>query len=687
MLYLTAYFPITSPTLIFFVVLIIILFAPIIMGKLRIPHIIGMVLAGMVIGQNGLDILTRDSSFELFGKVGLLYIMFLAGLEMDLESVKKNSRRFLIFGLLTCLIPLILTYTMSRWLLDYSHTASFLLGCIMASNTLIAYPIISRYGLQRNSSVMLSVGSSMLSLFLALMMLAALSAAYDEDTGFVFWIMFLIKFAAFLALLGWSIPKLARYFLRRYSDAVMQYIFVLSVMFLSAALSEAIGVEGIVGAFLAGLILNRYIPHVSPLMNRIEFIGNALFIPYFLIGVGMLINVHSLFEGFHMLWIVTLIAFFGTFGKALAAYLSSLLFRLPKAAGNMMFGLTCAHAAGAIAMVMVGMNLEVSPGVYLVNNEMLNGVVIMILITCIISTMVTDHASQQIILASRQENTGSPTPNADDEKIMLCVKYPEIAPQLLELAIMMRNEKLNRGLVALNVVYDDALSSKHQEQGQQLLERLQQRAAASDIQMQTQVRLASNIANGIKHAFREFGASEIMIVLTRFVQPLNTLRRIQVAVPSRAEFEPGFHRWLERLSRMASNLDCRIQFHGRNESMELIREYINNHHPSVRAEYTYMAHWNELPKLAANISDDHMFVVITARKGTISYKSALERLPNELRQHFSGKNLMILFPDQYGDAKEESMTFTAAQHQEESSVYDTISRWINHHRTKKHNSH
>ena len=711
MLYLSAYFPITSPTLIFFVVLIIILFAPIIMGKLRIPHIIGMVLAGMVIGQNGLDILTRDSSFELFGKVGLLYIMFLAGLEMDLESVKKNSRRFLIFGLLTCLIPLILTYTMSRWLLDYSHTASFLLGCIMASNTLIAYPIISRYGLQRNSSVMLSVGSSMLSLFLALMMLAALSAAYDEDTGFVFWIMFLIKFAAFLALLGWSIPKLARYFLRRYSDAVMQYIFVLSVMFLSAALSEAIGVEGIVGAFLAGLILNRYIPHVSPLMNRIEFIGNALFIPYFLIGVGMLINVHSLFEGFHMLWIVTLIAFFGTFGKALAAYLSSLLFRLPKAAGNMMFGLTCAHAAGAIAMVMVGMNLEVSPGVYLVNNEMLNGVVIMILITCIISTMVTDHASQQIILANRQENTGSQTPNADDEKIMLCVKYPEIAPQLLELAIMMRNEKLNRGLVALNVVYDDALSSKHQEQGQQLLERLQQRAAASDIQMQTQVRLASNIANGIKHAFREFACSEIVmgmhvhtdispkfwgefiqslynglnrqIILTRFVQPLNTLRRIQVCVPSRAEFEPGFHRWLERLSRLAEQLDCRIQFHGRQESLVLIAEYINNRHPSVRTEFTQMGHWNELPRLATSIADDHLFVIISARKGTISYKNAIERLPDELQKYYSGKNLMIIFPDQYGGHKDERMSFTEAQHHEENSIYDTILRWIHERKVKK----
>ena len=703
MQFLSTYFPIESPTLIFFVVLLIILLAPIIMGKLRIPHIIGMVLAGVLIGEHGLNILTRDSSFELFGKVGLLYIMFLAGLEMDLESVKKNSRRIFYFGILTCLIPLILTYVMAMWLLDYSATASFLLGCIMASNTLIAYPIISRYGLQRDSSVMLSVGSSMLSLFMALLMLAALAASYGEDVGFGFWAVFLLKFILFYAGCIWLIPKVTRYFLRRYSDAVMQFIYVLSVMFLSAACSEAIGVEGIVGAFIAGLILNRYIPHVSPLMNRIEFTGNAIFIPYFLIGVGMLINVRTLFEGTHMLWVVALIAFFGTFGKAVAAYLSSLLFRLPKSAGHMMFGLTCAHAAGAIAMVMVGMRLETSPGVYLVNNEMLNGVIIMILITCIISTMMTEHASKQIIL--REKAQWQPNKKeTDDEKILLCVKYPDIAPQLLELAIMMRNPKLKSEMVALNVVYDDKAANQHREQGLRLLEMLQQRASSIEVRMQTQVRLATNIANGIKHAFREFAASEIImgmhvhtevnpkfwgdfiqslynglnrqIILTRFVQPLNTLRRIQVVVPSRAEFEPGFHRWLERLARMASNLDCRIQFHGREESLELIREYINNHHTNVRAEYTFMAHWNELPKLAEQVNEDHMFVVVTARKGTISYKNALDRLPNELMQHFSGKNIMIIFPDQYGTQKEESMTFTAAQHQEESSIYDAILQWI-----------
>ena len=697
---LTSYFPITDPTLIFFVVLLIILIAPIVMSKLRIPHIIGMVLAGVMIGKYGFNILVRDNSFELFGRVGLYYIMFLAGLEMDMESVKKQSRSFVVFGLLTCFVPFLLTYVMAITVLGYAPAASFLLGCIMASNTLIAYPIIGRYGLQRHRSVLLSVGSSMISLFISLMMLAALSGSFNEESGWWFWVLFLLKFAAYCVGSVWLIPKLTRYFLRRYSDAVMQFIFVLGIMFLSAALTSMIGIEGIVGAFFSGLILNRYIPRVSPLMNRIEFIGNALFIPYFLIGVGMLINVRLLFSGLNVLWTVFLIVFIGTFGKAAAAYMSSLLFRLPKADGNMMFGLTSAHAAGAIAMVMVGMRLEVSPGEYLIDDNMLNGVVMMILFTCVISTLVTEHASKQIVLEEKGRWNEDNVVREDDEKILVCVKYPEIAPQLLYFSILLRNGRLNRDIVALNVVYDDQKSSQAREQGLRLLEQLQRQASASEVKLLTQVRLSTNIANGIKHAFKEFGCSEIImgmhihtdanprfwgefiqslynglnrqIILTRFVQPLSTLRRIRVAVPSRAEFEPGFHRWLERLSRVAGQLDCRIQFHGRKESLILIAEYVNNHHPHVRAEYTSMEHWNELPQLAADISEDHLFVVVTARKGTISYKNALERLPDELQRHFSGKNLMIIFPDQYGDTKDDRMSFTEAQHHEENSIYDYI---------------
>ena len=699
---LTQYFPITNPSLIFFLVLVIILLAPIIMGKLRIPHIIGMVLAGVAIGQYGFNILVRDDSFELFGRVGLYYIMFLAALEMDVEGVKKNKGRLSLFGLLTFAAPFTLTFIMSEWLLGYPTTASLLLGCLMASNTLIAYPIVSRYGQQRKPSVALSVGASMLSLLVALVVLAALVASHNGQTGVLFWLWFVAKFVIYCGGLAILIPKLTRWFLRRYSDAVMQFIFVMAMLFMSAVLSESIGLEGIFGAFLSGLILNRYIPHVSPLMNRIEFIGNALFIPYFLIGVGMLINVRLAFSDTSVLWVALAITLFGTAGKAIAAYLSALLFRLPlNTSGNMMFGLTSAHAAGAIAIIMVGMRLTTPDGSVLVTGEMLNGVVLMILLTCIISTVVTEQAAQQITLRDKeipQEDT------QDDEKMLIPMKYPEYAVRLVNLAIMMRNPKLGRGLVGLSVVYDDVDMRLNQERGQRLLEKVQQYAAAADVKMQTQVRVAANIANGIKHAFKEFRASEIIIgmhmhqevsasfwgefhqslfnglnrqiIMARLKQPLSTIRRIEVAVPSRAQFEPGFYRWLERVARLSVNLECRTIFHGRTDTLALINQYVRNRHPEMRVEFMQMDHWNEMPRLAATIAEDHLFIVIAARKGTVSYKNALEHLPEEIQQFFSGKNIIIIFPDQHGDLMDE-MTFAQPQHQEERSAYLAVKEWVN----------
>ena len=699
---LTQYFPITNPSLIFFLVLVIILLAPIIMGKLRIPHIIGMVLAGVAIGQYGFNILVRDDSFELFGRVGLYYIMFLAALEMDVEGVKKNKGRLSLFGLLTFAAPFTLTFIMSEWLLGYPTIASLLLGCLMASNTLIAYPIVSRYGQQRKPSVALSVGASMLSLLVALVVLAALVASHNGQTGVLFWLWFVAKFVIYCGGLAILIPKLTRWFLRRYSDAVMQFIFVMAMLFMSAVLSESIGLEGIFGAFLSGLILNRYIPHVSPLMNRIEFIGNALFIPYFLIGVGMLINVRLAFSDTGVLWVALAITLFGTAGKAIAAYLSALLFRLPlNTSGNMMFGLTSAHAAGAIAIIMVGMRLTTPDGSVLVTGEMLNGVVLMILLTCLISTVVTEQAAQQITLRDKeipQEDT------QDDEKMLIPMKYPEYAVRLVNLAIMMRNPKLGRGLVGLSVVYDDVDMRLNQERGQCLLEKVQQYAAAADVKMQTQVRVAANIANGIKHAFKEFRASEIIIgmhmhqevsasfwgefhqslfnglnrqiIMARLKQPLSTIRRIEVAVPSRAQFEPGFYRWLERVARLSVNLECRTIFHGRTDTLALINQYVRNRHPEMRVEFMQMDHWNEMPRLAATIAEDHLFIVIAARKGTVSYKNALEHLPEEIQQFFSGKNIIIIFPDQHGDPMDE-MTFAQPQHQEERSAYLAVKEWVN----------
>ena len=697
-----SYFPITDATWIFFIVLCIILFAPMLMGRLRIPHIIGMVLSGIIIGPYGLNILARDASFELFGQVGLYYIMFLAGLEMDMEGLKKNSHRMAFFGLLTFCIPFLLVFLAGGQLLDYSRPAVILLSCVMASNTLIAYPIVCKYGLQRQRSVTISVGASMIALLMALLVSSGLSSVMRDNNSSIWWIVILLmaKLCAYCAAMAYLIPRITRWFLQHYSDAVTQFIFALGVLFLNAAITSFIGIEGVFGAFFAGLLLNRYIPRVSPLMARIEFTGNALFIPYFLIGVGMLIDIRMLFTGWHAAFIVTAIVVLGTLGKMIAAYAAGYALRLPLSNGHMLFGLTSAHAAGSIAIVMVGINIHTADGGTLVDSEMLNGIVMMILFTCIISSLVTEHASRTIVLA---EEIATPEQSGDDEKILLPISNHESMEQLVNLAILMRNPKLNRGLIGLNVVLDDTNVERNQAQGIGLLEDAVRTASTADVRMQTQSRISTNVANGIMHAFKEYNASEIImglhetksdtenfwgtfteslftelnrqIVIAQLAQPLNTIRRIQVAVPSRVEYEAGFHRWIDRLARLAANLDCRIQFHGRQDSLSLINSYIQNIYPEVRADYTAMPHWIEVGQMMSRVNDDHLLVVITARKSTVSYKTAFEKLPAELRRYYKQKNLMIIFPDQYGEPAD-MMSFTAPQKGGQVTAYAKLREWL-----------
>lgn len=698
---LSQYFPITSPTMIFFVVLCIILFAPIIMGKLRIPHIVGMVLAGVAVGPHGLNILAKDSSFDLFGHVGLYYIMFLAGLEMNMSNFRKNRVRTFTHGIMAFVIPMAMGFVINRSILHYSVMTSILLASMYASHTIITYPIVMRYGLTRQRSVTIAVGATAITDTLTLLVLAIVGGMFKGEITGGFWLMLFLKIAAVFLIIMYVFPRIAKHFFHKHEDNVAQFIFMLAMTFLGAWFMELIGMEGLLGAFLTGLALNRYVPNVSPLMLHLEFVGNAIFIPYFLIGVGMLVNVKLLFGGlaaFHVAGVMILVALTS---KWIASLLTQKLFGMRGVERELIYGLSNAQAGATLAAVMVGYNLITPDGQRLLNDDVLNGTVILILVTCIFSSFMTERASKRIALESQaavpEEDTG------DDEKIMVSMKHKETADTLISLATMMRNRVLNRGIVALNVVYDDTNRLKYQERGRSLLEHVVKTANSTGVMVQTQVRIATNIINGIKHAFKEYNASEIImgmhsgdeedgkfwgefipglfsglnrqITIVRCLRPLNTIRRIQVAVPSRAEFEPGFYRWLERLARVAENLECRIQFHAKRETLSLINQYVQNRHPSVRAEYTYMAHWIDMPKLSEGVEDDHLFVVITARKGTISYKSALERLPEELTRHFSGKSLMIIFPDQYGEPVG-AMTFAEPQHHEQRSAYEVLTTWI-----------
>ena len=349
--------PVTDPTWIFFLVLVIILFAPIVLERLRIPHIIGMILAGVVIGEHGFNILARDSSFELFGKVGLYYIMFLAGLEMNMEDFKSIRVKATVLGLLAFIFPLGIGIWTNLHLLGYSLATSVLLASMYASHTLIAYPIVIRYGINRQRAVSIAVGGTAVTDTLTLLVLAVVGGMYKGETSEMFWIWLVLKVVVLSVVIMYAFPRIGRWFFRRYSDNVVQYIFVMAMVFLGAGLMEFVGMEGILGAFLAGLVLNRLIPHVSPLMSHLEFVGNALFIPYFLIGVGMLIDVNVLFGHIDSVKVAVVMIIVALLGKWIASWLTQKIYKMRALERELMFGLSNAQAAATLAAVLVGYNI------------------------------------------------------------------------------------------------------------------------------------------------------------------------------------------------------------------------------------------------------------------------------------------------------------------------------------------
>ena len=696
--------PVTDPTWIFFLVLMIILFAPIILGRLRIPHIIGMILAGVVVGKYGFNILERDSSFELFGKVGIYYIMFLAGLEMDLENLKKNFSKALVFGVLTFGIPFAAGMWVSMEVLGFGVGTSLLFSSILASHTLVAYPIVGRYGMARHDSVSISIGGTMFALTVALFVLAGISGMYKGEVGSGSWIVFGGKCVAYCAFVFLVFPRFARWFFRKYEDNVMQYIFVLSLVFLSAALAELAGMEGIFGAFLAGLVLNRLIPHVSPLMNRTEFVGNALFIPYFLIGVGMLINLGALFSGGDTLLVVAVMVVVGTLTKWIAAWVTQLIYRMSKSSRQMMFGLSNAHAAGALAMVMVGMKIEIVPGEYLMSDDMLNGVVIMILISCIVSSIVTEHAARTMALAEKNGEMDM-AKGKEEERVMVSIANPETVEPLVNMALMMRDPKSKKELLAVTVEveYDEAKKQAKLAQRRKSLEQAARIASAVDVPMKTRCRLSTNAATGILNTASEMNATEIVLglhhkhglldsflgsfaqsilkgthrqlMIVKCLMPVNTMRRLMVAVPPNAEYEAGFYKWVERVARIGGQLGCRVHFWAHPDTTQRIAGYMNKFHSSVRVEFSTMDDWDDLLLMSSKVAYDHLMVIVSARRGAISYQPSFEDLPDQITKYFSNSSLMLIYPDQLGDPAE-NFTFSSPRTQAENRIYNNVSNWI-----------
>lgn len=669
--------PIDNPVLIFFIVLAIILLAPIVLNRFRIPHIIGLIIAGIIIGPHGLHLLARDSSFEIFGQVGILYLMFLAGIEMDIFSLIRNRKPGIIFGLLTFGIPMILGTVASHYLLHLDWLISMLLSSMFASHTLISYPIVSRYGINRYAPVTVAVAGTIFAILGSLIVFAIVTGSLSGDTSTTYWVAFVIKVIAYALFIIFVYPHLIRWFFKTYSDNVMQFIFVLALVFLSSFIAEFIGLLSIIGAFFAGIILNRYIPSVSPLMNRLEFVGNALFIPYFLIGVGMMIDLGIIVEHPELLLVAVIMCFIAVSTKWIAAWMIQRIFHYTATDRRLIFGITSAKAAVSLAAVIVGRQL----GVF--DDAILNGTIIMILVTCTVSSILTERASSKIVV-QLQDQEPSPAESAvNEERILIPVANPATVERLVNMALLMKEPKRNTPIYAL-YVNDDSKTS-NQYASQRILQQASKAASAADAQLVPISRYDLNIASGILNTVKEHNISEIvlglhhkanivdsffgskienmlrgthkMIWITKCTTPPDTTSRIIVSVPPMAEYETGFATWIDRLANISQQIGCRIIFYAYEATIPHIEGVLMRRSDKIRHEYSKVESWDDMLLLSNVVSEDDLFVVVSARRASVSFNTDYDKLPAFLTQYFADNNLIVLYPEQFGTATPNTATF------------------------------
>lgn len=668
---------ISNPVLIFFIVLVIILLAPMLLNRLKIPHIVGLIVAGVVVGPFGFNLLERDSSFELFGQVGLLYLMFLAGLEIDMFHLKLNLRRGLIFGLFTFFIPLIIGAVASVVLLHLNLITSVLLATMYASHTLISYPVVARLGITKSESVLIAIVGTIVAVIGSLFVLAiSVNFFMSEISGLLSSAILLAKIAAFAAFVLYCFPKITRWFFRTYNDNVMQFVYVMAMVFLASYLAQLIGLEAVLGAFTAGLVLNKYIPNVSPLMSRIEFVGNALFIPYFLIGVGMMTNIGVIMQSSTLTIAITMLVV-AILSKWLAAWLAQRLFRLSTADRDVMFGLTTAHTAVALAVVTIGYNIVLPSGARLLNESILNGTIVMILVTCVLAPIITSSAATKVKLKMLTDNLAQETvPRRRAMNTLIPVSNPVTATSLMDLALMMKRRTTHDSIFALHVRNDNSASSR--AIGENSLKLAGETAAAVNVNMQAIERYDINTVTGIvntaiernindvvvgmhlrSNSFDSFYGIKIegllkelnkMVIISRCYVPLNTISRIVVAVPEKAEFETGFETWVIRVATLANRINARLVFHAPKITQPLIRGVIHKENIDVYQEYKPFVEWNDFALFANKLLDDDLLVVISARHTSLSFVAAMDEVPGLLSKYFGHNNLIIIYPEQFGEA-------------------------------------
>ena len=656
---------------IFSLILFIILLSPILLRKLNIPGIIGLIIAGVVIGPHGFNILEKNSAVELFSTIGLLYIMFIAGLELDMNGFKSNRNKSLLFGFFTFIFPLGIGFPVCYYLLGYDINASFLTASMFATHTLVSYPIVSRLGISKNQAVAVTVGGTILTDTAVLIILAIIMGKSQGSLNQEFWIRLGISLTIFSVIMFLIIPKIATWFFRKLeSEKHSHYIFVLSIVFLAAFLAEVSGLEPIIGAFVAGLALNKLIPHSSALMNRIEFIGNSLFIPFFLISVGMLVNLTIILNGPMALIIAGTLSAVALSGKWFASLFTQLVFKYSKAQRQLIFGLSSAHAAATLAVILVGYRAGI------LDENILNGTIILILITCIVASFATEKASNKIVIESEDDASELINTNGMlSEHILLPIANVSKIAKLLEFAIYIKDVKSANPISILTVVSNNNEAEINILKARDKLEEFVKQASASETKVNIITTIDHNVASGISRISREVMADIIVLgwpqragfidkligekvdsilsntdkttFICNLVKPLILHKRIFIAAPPLAEYENGFSLWVTKLVRLAQELSIPILLYCNETTKKTVEKLLIKTNLTASITIKPFMDWDDFLILLRNIHDDDLFVLVSARKGATSYMGLLENLPSKLEKHLPLNSKFVIYPQQF----------------------------------------
>lgn len=657
--------------LIFSLILFIILLSPILLRKIRIPSIIGLIISGVIIGPKGLNLLGEkmmesDGAVKLFSTIGLLYIMFMAGLELDMNEFKKYRNKSFTFGFFTFIIPLALGFPICYYGLNLDPLASLLTASMFSTHTLVAYPIVSKFGITKKPAVAIAIGGTILTDTAVLIILAVISSSSKGNLDFQFWLSLLTSLTIFTLIMFLIIPRVARWFFSKLeSEKTSHYIFVLSIIFFAAFLAEVAGVEPIIGAFVAGLALNRLIPHSSALMNRIEFIGNALFIPFFLISVGMVVDIKVLLEGYWALTIAAVLTTFAIFSKWFAALATQLVFKMTSAERQVIFGLSTAHAAATLAIIMVGFQDNI------LGIEIVNGTVILILVTCMVASFVTESAGRKLLLEQSDDETLT-APQKRSQHLMVATNELKGNENLLDFSILVTDKKVLNPISVVNVVPNDLEAEKRIHRSRHHMDEIIKHFSSGEMKINAIATIDHNLSSGIARTSKELAADIVVlndsnkenllmrvvgddrdhlldvcektVFFCKFDHAFAAKKRIVLVVPALAELENGFVNWLERILRLSNELNLPIYVFSNETTFEKIELYKQGQKYSNQLIHQVLDDVDEFFLMNFKIEESDLLVICSSRLGSVSYQTGINMFLSKFEKAYSNNDHIFIYP-------------------------------------------